>query len=251
MLELAVMGVLGGGLLGGLFNAFGNIGESNRRQAEIDRQKQQVSQEYNQYMENLEFSFNDTMNQLDKSYSSNRTQWMNTSDARSMESSFASTSSVMQSQNEYAELALSLAQAEQTVGSAIQSQATTGFRNTGSNTIAQAEAERITGAKIGLMRNQIKLTQAQRFQQASTNYFSQSAMMDSIKTNMDNILAQKDTEKNRYEMNKTQAKDRYDLQIKHLNQQRDDYEYSGFDMFLDVTSGLLGGITNAFSTFWK
>ena len=128
----------------------------------------------------------------------------------------------------YSQLASLQRQNLQSVGSAEQAVATSGFRNTGSGANAIAETERVASDTYEQSRRQIQLSAYQGYMQAADSYFASNVQIESYREAMRN------------------AEDNFSIQSEMLESQ---YQYD-----LDVLAGEKGywkGVSdNSTYTFW-
>lgn len=168
---------------------------------------------------------------------------------RDQNANSASISNVKSQQMAYEDLSMTLANASQSEGSAVQSSSLTGFRNSGSNENVVKEVQRQNDYAVQRAKDKAEMSAFQSFNSAYTDYFSATKQIESYQQNIadtnENLkLALEglriDFERNLsgYEYNKALAQ-----------QKRKEAEYSGWDAFLDVVTLGLQGANDVYSEY--
>ena len=235
-----------GGLLSGFSNAEKKRKEREQQKAQIQNAIKQGDADLTDYLETLTDSYKKATNALNDSYTQNKTSLGYTQTSRASNAQTSSMLNTKQSQLEYQELAQILASGKQSVGSAVQQTATSGFRNTGSNQNIVEEAQRQATYSATQAQAQVELSTAQRFASASSTYFSQSAQIEAYQQNLTSIERQKEETTNTYNINSRQAQDKWKQQ-KDLYEQAlksGDYDTDGWDYFMDVLYGTADSIVD-------
>ena len=247
---LALIGV-GAKVLGGLFGGWAASRAKRKaleaKRNEINNAIKKGDDDLADYIEQLDNSYDIAMNSLEDSRQQTATALGYTQTQRSSDAATNSMLNTRQSELEYQQLAQILSSNEKSVGSAVQQASQTGFRNTGSNANNIEDAERQAEYAASQALGQIQLSSAQRFASASSNYFSQTANIESYQQNLETIARKKTENTNTYNLNKTQATDKWNQQkaLYEKMLKSDDLNYTTADGFSDF----LGTLTNTFSTF--
>lgn len=234
--------------LGATISAFGSafkgisnmISKSKQRaatRAEIQNQIKQGEADLADYEETLLDSYNKAMASLEDSRKSTQTSLGYTQTQRASDANTAAAVNLKSQELGYQELAQMLASNEQTVGSAVSNTAKTGFRNTGTNKNYVNEVQRQVTQNAAMALDKVKLSAAQSYYQAASNYLSQSASIESYKQNLDTIARNMEETTTTYSINKRQAEDKWAQKKDYLQQQYDaanEQWYSGLLDFSEV-----------------
>lgn len=242
---------IGAKVLGGIFGGIAKMRAKQKalaaKKAEIRNAIKKGDDDLADYIEQLDNSYDIAMNSLEDSRQQNATALGYTQTQRESDALSNSMLNTKQSELEFQQLAQVLAGNEQSVGSAVQQQSQTGFRDTGSNANNVEEAQRQAEYSASQALGQIQLSSAQRFKNAADNYFSQTANIESYQQNLEIISRKKEENTTTYNLNKTQATDKWNQQkaLYEKMLKSDDLDYTATDAFFDITETA----TNVFSTF--
>lgn len=247
---IAAIGI-GAKLVGGLFSGW--AARSAKEQAlkakrnEIRNAIKKGDDDLADYIEQLDNSYDIAMNSLEDSRQQNAMALGYTQTQKATDAMSSYTLNTRQSELEFQQLAQILASNEKSVGSTVQQASQSGFRNTGSNANNTEEAEKQAEYAASQALGQIQLSSAQRFKSAADNYFSQSANIESYQQNLETIARKKTENTNTYNLNKTQATDKWNQQkaLYEKMLKSDDLNYTTEDNF----AYWLGQLTTAFGTF--
>lgn len=223
MITMAAMALIQGGvqLAGALASGIANEKKQFR---EIDAQKEQLTENYNQSKLELDNQYKQSKNDINYNIGY-------TSKLRSQNANLASQGNVKNNQFMYEDLSMMLEDVVGSQGQAVQNAAMTGFRNTEGTTQQKAlsEVEEAKQYQIDRAVETLKLNSAQSFAAASENYFSATAQIEQYRNNLSNL-------ETNYKNATQSLLNQYNQQNAELDRARDEADYKFWEVLLDIAT---------------
>ena len=225
-----------GGLISGHFNAKARKAEVEAQKTEIDNALHRLDRNNKNQLDSLQQNYDHAIQSIDNSTVQNKSAMLATGNQRQMDASASAMLNLKQTDMQFKELAQLLASNEQAEGSAVSSVATSGFKMTGSGQNLLDDVKRQTSYRAQAALDNIKLTTAQNFQQAASNYFSQSVRLDNYQQALQTLKLQKAQTEEQYTLQKNQLSTEYEEEKKYLQEQKDNLSFGAGDIFEILTS---------------
>lgn len=223
MITMAAMALIQGGvqLAGALASGIAN---EKKQFKEIDAQKEQLTENYNQSKLELDTQYKQTKNDINYNIGY-------TSKLRSQNANLASQGNVKNNQFMYEDLSMMLEDVVGSQGQAVQNAAMTGFRNTEGTTQQKAlsEVEEAKQYQIDRAVETLKLNSAQSFAAASENYFSATAQIEQYRNNLSNL-------ETNYKNATQSLLNQYNQSKAELDRARDEADYKFWEVLLDIAT---------------
>ena len=225
----------------GIFRGFGNMirgaQEAEAQRAEAGYNLAQLDLQYNRLEDTFRENQLKLQESLDQALDQNQQGIWATEIAQRNN---LITSSVSNAENQdimYTELASLQRQNLQSVGSAEQMVATSGFRNTGSGANAIHETERVAGETYDQARRQIQLSAYQGYMQAADAYFSANIQLEGYRESSRNALTNFDIQSSMLESQYNYDREVTSGEIGYWQAVYDNSNYT----FLDGLADFFGG----------
>lgn len=225
----------------GIFKGFGNMvrgaQEAEAQRAEANYNLDQLSLKYDRLEETYRENQKQLQTSLDQTLSANNQGIWTTEISQQNNLVMSSTANAENQDIMYTELAALQRQNLQSVGSAVQTVATSGFRNTGSGANAIRETERVAGETYDQARRQVQLSAYQGYMQAADAYFSANVQLESYRESSRNAQENYDIQRSMLESQYKYDREVTEGEIGYWEGIRDNSNYTVLDGLADFFGG--------------